>query len=132
MNLNYPIEIKKLTRDEGGGYVAFIPQLGRNTFVGDGETIEEALVDLNDTKKIWFETFLEQGRSIPDPVDEDNDDFSGRFVVRVPKKLHALLARHAKKEGTSLNQYVLTLLSMNYSVIEDTKHKRPALRVRQI
>lgn len=36
---------------------------------------------------------------------------SGRFVVRVPKSLHAALEREAESEGTSLNQLVVTKLS---------------------
>lgn len=118
MKLKYPIEIKELASDEGGGYVAIISQLGRDTFVGDGDTVQEAIDDLIDTKKMWFETYLKEGKIIPEPVDEDKVEFSGRFVVRVPKKLHALLASNAKKEGISLNQYVVTLLSMNNSGIE--------------
>jgi hypothetical protein len=36
---------------------------------------------------------------------------SGRFVVRIPRGLHAELARQARDEGVSLNQYVATLLA---------------------
>ncbi|WP_419079638.1 toxin-antitoxin system HicB family antitoxin [Phascolarctobacterium succinatutens] len=32
--------------------------------------------------------------------------FSGRFVVRVPKTLHRLLAEESEREGISLNQFV--------------------------
>lgn len=37
--------------------------------------------------------------------------FSGKFVVRVPKTLHATLARVAEDEGVSLNQFVVGALS---------------------
>jgi HicB family len=36
---------------------------------------------------------------------------SGRFVVRIPRGLHAELVRQARDEGVSLNQYVATLLA---------------------
>ena len=36
---------------------------------------------------------------------------SGRFVVRLPKSLHAALEREAVSEGTSLNQLVLAKLA---------------------
>ena len=36
---------------------------------------------------------------------------SGRFVVRIPRGLHAELTRQARDEGVSLNQYVATLLA---------------------
>jgi hypothetical protein len=37
---------------------------------------------------------------------------SGRFVVRVPKSLHAALEREASAEGVSLNQLVVTKLAL--------------------
>ena len=36
---------------------------------------------------------------------------SGKFVVRVPKSLHAALWREARDEGVSLNQLVVSKLS---------------------
>ena len=36
---------------------------------------------------------------------------SGRFVVRLPKTMHAALEREAVVEGTSLNQLVLAKLA---------------------
>jgi predicted HicB family RNase H-like nuclease len=37
---------------------------------------------------------------------------SGRFVVRLPRSLHAALEAEAKEEGTSLNQLVLAKLAV--------------------
>ena len=37
---------------------------------------------------------------------------SGRFVVRLPRSLHAALEREAAAEGTSLNQLVLAKLAV--------------------
>lgn len=37
---------------------------------------------------------------------------SGRFVVRVPKSLHAALEREASAEGVSLNQLVVAKLAL--------------------
>ncbi len=42
---------------------------------------------------------------------------SGRFVVRLPKTLHAALEREATTEGTSLNQLVLAKLAARLSTI---------------
>jgi site-specific DNA-methyltransferase (adenine-specific) len=44
---------------------------------------------------------------------------SGRFVVRVPKSLHAALEREAANEGVSLNQLVVTKLAVQMSQIQD-------------
>ena len=37
---------------------------------------------------------------------------SGKFVVRVPRSLHAALEAEAKREGVSLNQLVVAKLSV--------------------
>jgi hypothetical protein len=37
---------------------------------------------------------------------------SGKFVVRLPRSLHAALEREAEAEGTSLNQLVVTKLAV--------------------
>ena len=42
---------------------------------------------------------------------------SGRFVVRLPKTLHAALEREAATEGTSLNQLVLAKLAARLSTL---------------
>jgi predicted HicB family RNase H-like nuclease len=38
-------------------------------------------------------------------------DYSGKFVLRLPKSLHRRLAQQAEQEGVSLNQYAVSLLS---------------------
>ena len=113
LGLHYNIEIIGIPEDEGGGYLARLPQFGDLGIVGDGETIEQALEDLEKNKKARFQEYLEKGLGIPEPEPEDRT-FSGRFILRIPKFLHRELARSAQKNGTSLNQYVCTLLAMNF------------------
>jgi predicted HicB family RNase H-like nuclease len=57
----------------------------------------------------WLETKLANGFPVPEPIDEGQ--YSGKFVLRLPKSLHARLAMEAEKEGVSLNQYALYRLS---------------------
>ena len=57
----------------------------------------------------WISVALEDGREIPEP--RDIDSYSGRFLVRIPRSLHADLARTAEQEGVSLNQLVAAALS---------------------
>ena len=113
LRLPYKIEIIGIPENKGGGYLARLPQFGELGIVGDGETIEQAIEDLEENKKIRFQEYLDDGLVIPEPEADDND-FSGRFVLRMPKFLHRELAQSAKKNGTSLNQYVCTLLAMNF------------------
>lgn len=115
LNLNYPIEIIKIPDDEGGGYSACIPLLGRNAFISDGETIEEALNNLEITKEENFSRMLEKGIPIPEPQGQIEEEFSGKFLVRVPKELHRELVRNSNKNGISLNQYVQYIITKGLS-----------------
>lgn len=40
------------------------------------------------------------------------EDYSGRFKL-IPCSLHRTLAEHSKREGVSMNQYCVYLLSRN-------------------
>ena len=44
------------------------------------------------------------------------EDYSGQFKLRIPRSLHRSLAEHSKKEGISMNQYCVYLLSRNDAV----------------
>ena len=48
-------------------------------------------------------------------VDGSEPTKSGRFVVRLPRSMHAALEQEAKEEGTSLNQLVIAKLAMRLS-----------------
>lgn len=39
-------------------------------------------------------------------------EFSGKFVIRIPKELHYKLSQKAKDNGVSLNQYITYKLSI--------------------
>jgi predicted HicB family RNase H-like nuclease len=55
--------------------------------------------------------------SLPEPpVNPQRSEYSGKFNVRVPKSLHAALAREAEDEGVSLNQLVVAKLAMHLGV----------------
>lgn len=107
MNLPYKMEIVPDT--EEGGYVALFSDLPGCITVGD--TIEEAIENIIDAKKTWLEAALEAKAVIPEP--DDLKEYSGQFKLRIPKSLHKQLAEHSRKEGVSMNQYCVYLLSRN-------------------
>lgn len=74
-----------------------------------GDSFEETYASLREAMLGYIETKLENGFDVPEPV--QNNDFSGKFVVRIPKTLHYRLSVEAEKEGVSLNQYALYKLS---------------------
>ena len=111
MKKNYRIE---LSPDDEGGYVVSYPELPGCLSVGD--TVEEAIKNGEDAKREWFIAMIEEDMVIPEP--EKNNDYSGQFKLRLPKSLHRSLVQRAKKEGISMNQYCLYLLSKGDSSLE--------------
>jgi len=63
---------------------------------------------------------MEESRKLDELIDSllepdirpSREEYSGKFVVRVPKSLHAALAAEADAEGVSLNQLVVAKLSV--------------------
>lgn len=104
---DYPITIRPLTEEEGGGYLAEAPDL--EGCYGDGETVEEAAHDIKLAIESWIKAAKEFGDPIPEPTVVSS--YSGQWRIRVPKHLHAALAFHAKIEGVSLNMLAATLLA---------------------
>ena len=115
MKLKYKIEIIPIPKNRGGGFEASIPQLGSYAFVGQSETAEEALKDLEETKKENFEEYIEKGIEIPEP-EEPKREFRGDFLLRMPTFLHESLYAGAKENNVSLNQYINYLLTSNLQI----------------
>ena len=109
MKMSYRMEI--VEDKEEGGYVVSYPDLPG--CITCGKTIEDAVVNAVDAKKAWIEAALEEGIEIHEP---DNLEDSGQFKLRIPRSLHRSLAEHSKREGISMNQYCVYLLSKNDAV----------------
>jgi len=107
MNLNYPLQITKVAEDEGGGYLAEIPLL--KGCMSDGESTDEAIENVTEAKKEWLEYMLDNDLEITEPKTED--EYSGKFTVRISKSLHRIIAEQSKREGLSINQYVANSLA---------------------
>jgi antitoxin HicB len=104
MGLPYTIE---LWRAPEGGWVVGVKEL--TGCLSQGETAEEALEMIQDAMRGWLEVSIEMGDAIPEPRAEE--DYSGKFVVRVPRSLHRRLVETAESEGVSLNQYINVALA---------------------
>ena len=110
MEMSYRMEIVE-DKNEGGFVVSYPDLPGCITC---GETIEKAVANASDAKKEWIEAALEEGIKINEP--DHLEDYSGQFKLRLPRSLHRLLAEHSKREGISMNQYCVYLLSRNDAV----------------
>lgn len=103
-DLQYPVTIRHLSKSEGTGYLVEFPDLPG--CFADGETIEEALDAAADAMNSWLLTAKEFNDELPSP-----EQYSGQWRMRVPKSLHAALAKRAKLEGVSLNSLASILLA---------------------
>ena len=109
VNLPYTIEF---IPEEDGTYFVKVKELPGCMSAGD--TPEEAVEMIHDAMRGWIESNIERGLEIPLP--DVMKKYSGKFLVRVPTYLHRNLAEQAKKEGVSLNQFVVSLLSEKITV----------------
>lgn len=103
--VEYPFEIRPLSKDDGGGYSIVFPDLPGCR--SDGATPEEAIENGRDALKSWLAVANEFNDRVPKPIQA----VSGRFVQRVPRSLHAQLVAQAEAEGVSLNTLVVSLVS---------------------
>ena len=110
--LAMPYRMEIVEDREEGGYVVSFPELPG--CITCGETIDSAIANAQDAKKEWIAAALEEGITIYEPNDLEN--YSGQFKLRIPKSLHRSLTEHAKREGISMNQYCVYLLSKNDTV----------------
>ena len=104
--LSLPYTIELVPDPQEGWFVAIKELPG---CMSQGETPEEAMEMIRDAMRSWIEVSLEDGDPIPEP--RSLEDYSGKFVVRVPRSLHRDLAEMAGREGVSLNQYINVALA---------------------
>ena len=107
MKLPYRIEL--IPDPDEGGFVVTFPDLPGCLSVG--ETIEDAYRNAEDAKHEWLAAAIEDDIAIPEP--DSIEDYSGQFKLRLPRSLHRQLALQSKREGVSMNQYCVFLLSQN-------------------
>ena len=107
MKLPYRLEI---TPDlDEGGYVVSYPELKGCLTCAD--TLEQAVRHAEDAKKEWLAAAMADGYPIPEP--DEIESYSGQFKLRIPKSLHRQLVLQSRREGISMNQYCVYLLSQN-------------------
>lgn len=107
MALPYTIQIRPINDESGQYFYATVAEL--DGCQSDGKTYTEAFESLREAMEGYLSVKLEYGDFIPEPMGEDQ--YSGKFNIRVPKSLHRQLSERAAAENVSLNQYCLYKLS---------------------
>ena len=96
LGLPYSVELRR-EPDEGW----FVHVREWPGCMSQADTAEEALANIQEVIPLWLEGALESDYEIPEP--RGADEYSGRFMVRVPRSLHRSLAELAEREAISLN-----------------------------
>jgi antitoxin HicB len=107
LDLPYHIEIVRDDSGEQPGWMARVLEFPgcltqAENFEDLGQLVREAM-------RGWIEIGLEDGQPIPEPFTDE--EYSGKFVVRVPRSLHRQLVEAAKQDGVSLNAFVNVVLA---------------------
>ena len=109
-DLNYYMSLpyeEKIIPSPEGGFVGTVPDLPG--CITQAETKVELLDMIEDAKKCWLQAALDIGEQIDEPVQDEQ--FSGRFNLRIPKSLHRKLSESARADGVSLNQMAMYLIA---------------------
>lgn len=123
LGLSYPVLLRKISEEEEY-YFAEVPELPG--CMAHGSTPDEAIESIKESKRLWIEERLEQGYPVPEP--RDIEEFSGKFVQRLPKALHRELTIQAKRNSVSLNQYVVSLIAKAVGKEEQKEDLKSELR----
>ncbi len=102
---DYPIEIRPIPPEEGGGYLALFPDLPG--CIADGETPEEAIRNALDAAESWLKTAREFGDPIPTPFESSDND----WLSYAPRNLYMRLADRAQQEGVSVSELAVEYLA---------------------
>lgn len=107
MSLPYTIQIRPVKDESGDYFFATVAEL--DGCHSHGNTYTEAYESVREAMEGYLEVKLEYGDPINEPLKDD--EYSGKFNVRMPRSLHRQLAERAAAEKVSLNQYCLYKLS---------------------
>ncbi len=81
-----------------------------------GKNAQEAFQNLEKAALAWIEAALEQGQEIPAP--SANHGYPGRIALRLPRSIHRKAAQFAERDGTSLNQFLVSAIAVRVGAEE--------------
>lgn len=96
-----------LIPEENGAYSAEIFE-----FPGcfaSGESANDAIEKLEINAVSWLEACEELGQDIPEPF--MNQDYQGKFALRLPRSIHRKSAQFAERDNVSINQFFVSAIS---------------------
>ena len=97
----------ELLAEVDGTYCASLVEIPGVTAAGDDPT--RTLEMLRDSFELWTAEAFSMGDVVPPPLSEETA--SGRFLLRLPRAVHARAAREAARQGTSLNTWIVAAVA---------------------
>ena len=98
-----------VTPDESGLFTGRILELPG--CFAEGRSPAEAYANLDSAAESWLLSADANGIAIPDPF--VLADYSGTVSLRLPKSIHRRASEHARREGVSLNQFLVSSISVS-------------------
>ena len=83
----YPVVLRPLAAEDGGGWVALVPDLPG--CMSDGDTADQALQNVKDAIEEWKEAAASLSRPIPRPDDSLDRSFETEVPEHVRKQAEA-------------------------------------------
>jgi antitoxin HicB len=111
----YRVTVRRLSREEGGGYLAEYPEIPG--CMSDGETVEEAIANGREALHDCLAVFQETGRQIPQP----SSVAPAQWRQRLPRSLYTKLTTQAEAEGVSINSLVTAIIAEAVGRRQNTK-----------
>jgi len=104
--LNQPYSRVLVPEDEGG-YSASILELPG--CFSQGESVEEAVANLEEAAANWIRETIRKGDQVPAPF--TSQGYSGRVLLRLPKSLHRQASQLARQDNVSLNAFIISAVA---------------------
>ncbi len=103
-------------------FVAYLLEIPEASLHAYGSLQEEAILNLEKQFDAFLKDCISTNTPLPNPEKRDENEFSGKFVLRLPPSLHRSLSILAEKGGLSLNTYIVNNL-IRVSTIEEVVEK---------
>jgi predicted RNase H-like HicB family nuclease len=91
---------------DGGYYAEILEFPGCRAY---GETPAEAYERLESAAESWIIACLDTEKPVPEPFEDGQ--FNGKVALRLPRSVHRQAVRAAERDGTSLNQFLLSAVA---------------------
>jgi len=103
-------------------YVAFLKEIPEASLHEYGKSRKAAIDNLEDQFEDLKQDLLNKGDKLPEPEGEKEEEYySGKLVLRLPRWLHKKISELSDSEGISLNGYLVNQLIRNVTIDEVVK-----------